>query len=458
MTHIPLLRTSPPQRNGLIAERATPRRGARPSWPIWFAIAGFACQVGLYFFGDTLIRLPLRVCMYAFSLALLFILRGPVAGGTTAAIRIVQAIVVVLLISLIHPDGDRLIARLAQAALYVAVLAPLKWTRHIRFDLSNFRKLAIVSWMFYTASATAGVLQVLYPGKFDGALANNYSEAAANALTYVLDDGTRLFRPKGLTDLLGGAGTSGIYAIILGIGMLLTETRASMRCAAALGMIAGLFCIYMSHGRTNIVIVATAIVATLTLLARRGEYQTCARILMIVACVSAVGTATAFTIGGESTIDRWSTLVGAEAPTTFHGYRGMFLEALLTQDIWIYPAGAGMGRWGMMNAYFGTPDKALWAEMMWQSLLYDGGIPLMILYLILASIILHRTWIIGVEGANNLGRWGAVLFGYTAAAIVASFSFPIFSVQLGLEVILFNAALQSAFHSSTQRDQMIRKK
>ncbi len=37
----------------------------------------------------------------------------------------------------------------------------------------------------------------------------------------------------------------------------------------------------------------------------------------------------------------------------------------------------------MMCHYFGNGSDALWAEMMWQSLLYDGGIPLILLYIAL---------------------------------------------------------------------------
>ena len=37
--------------------------------------------------------------------------------------------------------------------------------------------------------------------------------------------------------------------------------------------------------------------------------------------------------------------------------RGIFLTYTLQELLYEYPFGAGIGRWGMMSAYFGEPDE-----------------------------------------------------------------------------------------------------
>ncbi len=96
----------------------------------------------------------------------------------------------------------------------------------------------------------------------------------------------------------------------------------------------------------------------------------------------------------------------------------------------------------MMCHYFGNGTDPLWAEMMWQSLLYDGGIPLILLYIALLLVLMrtalaHALW----QRDGDLGCWAGVVFGYTLAATAATFVFPIFSNQEGMDVFLINAAL-----------------
>ena len=62
----------------------------------------------------------------------------------------------------------------------------------------------------------------------------------------------------------------------------------------------------------------------------------------------------------------------------------MFLSYTLQELLYEYPFGAGIGRWGMMSAYFGEPTNwqfpALWAEIQLTGWLYDGGVLLWICY------------------------------------------------------------------------------
>jgi hypothetical protein len=90
----------------------------------------------------------------------------------------------------------------------------------------------------------------------------------------------------------------------------------------------------------------------------------------------------AVAIGGESTLERLSSLVSDRADAVYQQNRGHFLEDTINVLLPQYPLGAGLGRWGMMNSYFGDKSNPLtqqiWVEIQWTGWLLDGGVPLII--------------------------------------------------------------------------------
>ena len=243
------LTTARPSNASLEGTRArTSRR-----YVLAFLVGGIGFQIGLFQFGDTALRMPLRGGLYLLSLVALIMLRG--TGRPHPANRIIHLIIVVLGISLLMPGGG-VMASVAQLTLYLAVLAPMIWIGRLTITRQTFRYTLIAIWAFHTASAAVGVLQVRYPGLIDGAISNNYDDAAKGAMSIVTAEGAHILRPKGLTDVAGGAGGSGVSAAILGIGLLLTARGYPMRIAAAASLFASLFSIYLSHGRTNLILVA----------------------------------------------------------------------------------------------------------------------------------------------------------------------------------------------------------
>ena len=421
--------------------RSLPAGGDR--WAISFIAIAFAFQLGLFVFGGTAIRLPLRVGIYGVSVAMLVLFPGRAIGHPAA--RLAVYAIAILAIEMLNPGGDTLTSRVATVVLYTSVLAPLFWVARLRFGPAEFRWVLRIMWAFYTASATFGVLQVNYPGRFDGAMSANYDDASLLMHTFVLDDGQKIIRPKGLTDTPGGAAAGGVNAIILGCGLLLTETHLLMRAATVAGMVGGLFCIYICQGRTNLIVIGLATGAIGILLARRRAIAKLLILVSIAAAVVIVGTTVAFAVGGQSTVDRFATLVADDPGTVFQANRGQFLNALFGEDLQRFVFGAGQGRWGMVNSYFGSSTTSIWAEMLWQALLYDGGAALMIVYALLLISLLKNAWQLAVqEHSAAVGTWAAVVFGYNLAAAAASFVYPIFAVQIGMEVIFLNACLYTS--------------
>lgn len=415
----------------------------RDYWLLVFVVIGFCFELGLWFFGDTALRLPLRIGMYVTSLAFVFLIRGK--AKPHPASTVIQYILVVLAISMINPLGNTIASRAAQICLYFSILAPLLWVGKLQIGPATFQRLALIMWVFYTASAVMGVLQVEYPGKFDGALSSNFDDQSLTPHIFILADGTKVIRPKGLTDVPGGASTGGVYSIILGAGLLLTTRSTLLRVASSLGMVASLFCIFICQMRTNLIIAGIATIALMFVLLYRRAYTKAGLLGGVVAGVILIGGTAAFSTGGQATVDRFLTLIASDPQTVFYANRGGFLDDVIHNATHEYPLGAGLGRWGMMNHYFGDGSEALWAEMMWQSLLYDGGVPLIILYIILLLTLMGTALRQALGQPNDeLGCWAGVVFGYTLAATAATFVFPIFSNQEGMDVFLINAALFAA--------------
>ena len=419
------------------------------AWVVSFLLIAFALQVGLYFLGGTAaLRLPLRVGTYALSIAFPLLVKG--RGHPHTARSWASAAIVILVVAALNPAGENVVARLASVVLYTSVLAPLFWVGRLRLGSRDFRNIVRIMWAFYAASAGVGVLQVNYPGRFEGSTSAFIDADMLSRNILVMADGHKIIRPQGLTDTPGGAGNGGLNAIVLGTGLLLTETSLILRGLVVAGMIAGLFCIYIVQERTNLVVAGLSFLALVAILLRRKLFTRLALLLTVTGVVIAIGTTVAFAVGGEKLIDRFYTLISDDPNNVYQQNRGSFLNEVIEHDVYDYPLGAGLGHWGMVYSYFGSSGQYLWAEMLWQSLVYDGGVVLIAVYLGLFGCLLWTNWQIAVRArSNTVGTWGGVVLGYNVTAVAASFVFPILALQAGMEVLLLNACLFSVASSAT---------
>src|ERR1051325_6974759 len=88
----------------------------------------------------------------------------------------------------------------------------------------------------------------------------------------------------------------------------------------------------------------------------------------------------AFALGGDMMVQRIQSLVQAAPITVYQANRGFMLEHAVFNQLPTYPLGAGLGHWGMMNAYFGSREHEIGAELQWSGWILDGGVPLTIAY------------------------------------------------------------------------------
>jgi hypothetical protein len=415
-----------------------------------FVLFQVVCQLALLAGGPASVRLALRVAAFGASLVLLFALRRRAVALPAA--RAAKWAVAIAFLSVAHPLAPNRLAGFAQASLYLAVLAPLFWVPRLDIDRVTLRRVILALWAFHAASAATGVLQVTFPGRFEPALSPwivASGEDYVRSLELVLPDGTRVFRPMGLTDVPGGACTGGLYAGLLGAALFLTERRKRARAVFAASMVLGFLAISLSQVRASAVVLAVSLAAIAALLALRGQARV-TQLVLVGVLGTAASLALAVALGGDSVLDRFRELGGADAGTVYYRSRGRFLEETLSVLLPRYPLGAGIGRWGMMQHYFGAPGdpEPLWVEIQWTGWLLDGGLPLVLAYSA-ALLVALRTALAFALGdlageARDLWVWGAVLVGYDLGTLALTFDYPAFAGQAGLDFWLLNAVVVTA--------------
>jgi len=154
----------------------------------------------------------------------------------------------------------------------------------------------------------------------------------------------------------------------------------------------------------------------------------------------------AVAVGGEKATRRLTNLFKENPTHTYYSNRGRFLEETIYVLLPEYPLGAGLGRWGMMNFYFGDnsdPDRAaIWAEIQWTGWLLDGGVPLILAYVSAIAMAMLMAWRIALNRRlDTIATWAAIILAYDVGTFAATFNNPIFVGSQGLQFWTLNAAL-----------------
>jgi hypothetical protein len=424
---------------------------ARP-WLVGFVLLHIACQMLLLVPALSGVRTLVRIAAFGVSLAFLVLI--PSTRVQRSSLRACALSILALLgLEFFHPEGSGLLAAFGSVMMKLAVLAPIFWVPRTGTTAAQLQSLITILWLFYTASAALGVLQAYFPGQFQPPLSATLvarGRSALDGLQIQLASGERMFRPMGLTDTPGGAASAGMYAVLFGIGSLLSEKPAFLgaRLVGGGGMIAGLMCMYLCQVRSLVIMTG---VCTLTLL---GTLLLSGRLSKLVGLLGAVGVivpaafALALAIGGDAMTARLTTLIAADPSSVYYANRGIFLEYTLSHDLPLYPLGAGLGRIGMVHKYFGEPGGGLWAEIQWTAWLYDGGVLLILLY---ASAIFIAAWgclkISRQQPSANggsLSLWAALILAYDVGSFAVCFNYPLFEGTGGVEFWLLNMTVLCA--------------
>jgi hypothetical protein len=420
-------------------------------WIHFFLVFQFVLQLLMLFPQIGAARAPMRIASFAISLFLLVWIPGK-GIKFPAQNACIAAIYILLLQLFLNPGLNSVIAGIAQCGLYTSIFAPVFWVSRLKVSLTSFQSLMYTLWGFHTLSAIVGVLQVYNPGQFQPALSTaiqSFYGEDPETLKITLADGSKVLRPMGLTDAPGGAARAGFYALILGLGFALNSKRMVVKCAGVASSAIGLFGLYLSQVRTAFVSVIIGLVILAICLFKQGDFKKLSVFVSGTIALFVSVFSWAIAVGGSSSLERLLALTAEDPNTVYQQNRGGFLTTTIQELLPQYPFGAGLGRWGMMNHYFGdnsNPFTApLWAEIQVTGWLYDGGVPLIIAYVIAIFFVFKVCWETAIDRRFPLlSFWAAVMLAYNFSVLASMFSSSLLIGQAGLEFWLLNAALLMA--------------
>ncbi|HVA64269.1 MAG TPA: hypothetical protein VNF74_11135 [Terriglobales bacterium] len=414
----------------------------------WFLLGEIVFQLALLV--PALNRGPLRVLwrmgVFAASLALLAMLRGKTrANASNLAALWVLAL---LALEVFHPTSNTWLAAIAECTMYVAILAPLFWMTRLRLDYLAFRRTLRLFWGYSALSASVGLLQVYLPGRFQPQLSPIVASmgSSVQGLKITLANGARMFRPMGLTDMPGGAADAGMWAVLFGLGFLLTvppgRSQGAKRLLYVASMVVGMVVIYLSQTRVLLVVLAVWFATLLFLLVWRQRWREFGLLLLLVALLGAGGLRWAAGVGGSQMTQRVESLFRGSQGNLYQQERGAFLSQTIHTLIPNYPLGAGLGRWGMMNTYFGDnhdPSRGLiYVEIQWQGWVLDGGLPLLAAYLALLGLTMLSLARIA-RRRGPLAVWALLCLAYDVGTLALTFDYTPFTGEMGLQFWFINA-------------------
>jgi hypothetical protein len=437
------------------AAPAARRRGL--SAPEWFLVLEMGCQLALL--APALNGGPMRVAWRVGGFAASLLLLAGLRGRTRANAVNVAALWVIglFLVEMLNPMSNTWISRLAVVGMAVASLAPLFWMTRLRFPEGLFERILRLFWAYYTLGAGVGLLQVYFPGRFQPQLSPVVLGLGQDVegLKITLANGVHMFRPMGLTDTPGGAATAGLWAVLFGLGFLLTVRPSHHAWAQKLiylgSMIAGMMIIYLSQQRALLVVVAIWFAALLAILLWRQRWRESALLAGLVVVLALGSFRVAAGVGGRDMIQRVTSLGGGQGEQLYRQERGTFLAQAFGDFLHQYPLGAGLGRWGMMNQYFGDPTRAqsgtLYVEIQWQAWVLDGGAPMLAAYLLLLLLTAWSLFRLARQ-RQRLWLWAALCLAYDVGVLALTFDYTPFTGQMGLEFWFLNALVLAAVAAS----------
>jgi hypothetical protein len=422
-------------------------------WLEFFVLVQVLWGVLLFVPGSQAYRVYIRGFPYVASLiALGACMRSSGADSGAPGARWILASLTLMVASLVHP-ATWLISGAAQIVFQLSIAAPVFWTA--RNWLTNERLERVILLVFGAnfLSAGVGLLQVYYPQTFMppefSRLAIGLNADVIGALTYIGADGREIIRPPGLSDLPGGAAVSATVTALLGFAFATrSKTTHQLRLWFLAASAIGLTVVYLTQVRSMLVMICMCMLAAGAVRLRQGRVAHSVWVVGAAAAVVIASFIWAVAVGGDSIVDRFQSIVDVGVVKSYQENRGVFLSYTLTELLYEYPFGAGIGRWGMMSAYFGEPANwqfpALWAEIQLTGWLYDGGLLLWICYTgAIATAALH-TYRIASAAEEHLSDLATMVLTVQVLVIGLCFTGPVFNTQTGIVFWLLSASVYGA--------------
>ena len=261
-----------------------------------------------------------------------------------------------------------------------------------------------------------------------------------SGLKITLADGTRVFRPMGLTDSPGGAGLGGMYSVLFGMALWLERPRLLFRIVLLFSMGLGLFALYLCQVRSLLVMLVPAFFASMWSQVSRLRFGRAAAIVVPLVITALVAFGFAVAVGGDSMTNRLSTLVASDPRSVYYSNRGFFLEYTFTDMLPQYPLGSRAWALGNDAFLFRDPYNAasppIWVEIQWTGWLLDGGVLLMLAWAVAMLTTFRealRAAISKDPAFRVLSGLSGILLGYDIGFIALTFNACPFASTLGID-------------------------
>jgi len=284
------------------------------------------------------------------------------------------------------------------------------------------------------------------------------NEFSIGSLTYVSDSGQRIIRPCGLSDNPGAASGAGAVVCLIGLSMAVRPLSLWKRVLCIGLAFAGMAVIYYCQMRTTMVMEFVCITGMIILFALRGHFRQA--VLLGVGSVAILIGAAGWVVStvGEVGTKRFFSLIEEKPNELYHNARGNMVEETFDRQIWEMPLGGGLGRWGQAYGYFGdhtlgfgSSGGRYWIEVQWPAWMIDGGIPLMVCYVVAIVLAMMDNLRIALTCKDKeLSYWAAVIFTLNLSIVATVFSACPFVAGGGISFWTGTAML----HAADQRDRV----
>ena len=431
-----------------------------------FAEAFIALQLlwGLVLFipGAQAFRMAVRAIPYLVSGgAIIYYFRHATGQKLPASTNWLVFSALLLLLNLLH-ESAHLLAGLAQVVFQACIAAPVFWmARSVRRE-AHIRRLIWIVFVSSALGSVLGILQVYFPERFlppeFSVLARSLNPDMIHALTYIGADGREIVRPPGLSDMPGGAAVAGMMTMVLGLSLGLGRgERWIVRAACFAAAVAGMTALYLTHVRSLTLVAAASVGVFAFMRLRQGRTMEGGLTLGVGLALVAGSYVWALAVGGDAVSDRFSGLANDGVLRVFQDQRGTFIRYTLSELLYQFPLGAGLGRWGMMHVYFGDPT--LWqappihVEVQLTGWLLDGGVPLWLLYGGALFVALHYSYRAAVRALTPAAQDIATIVLCLQLTIVClCLTGPVFNTQLGILFWAMTGALFGGTTGSAERE------
>jgi hypothetical protein len=411
-------------------------------WSEVFVAILLLWNVLLFVPGAQSYRTVVRAMPYVLSgVALAYYFRQGSGEGLPGSAKWLLVSFLVLFLNLLHETAHSM-AGSAQIVFQVCISAPAFWmARSVRSETQLRR----VIWVVFLGSAigsTVGVLQVYFPQRFMppefSVLARSLNPEIVNSLTYIGAEGREIIRPPGLSDLPGGAAVAGMMTMVLGLALALGRNErwfARAGCAAA--AVVGMTALYLTQVRSLTLVAAASVGLFALMRIRQGRTLEGGATLAVGALLVVGSYVWALAVGGDAVSDRFSGLAQEGVLRVFQEQRGSFIRYTLTEMLYEFPIGAGLGRWGMMQVYFGDPT--LWyappihVEVQLTGWLLDGGVPLWFVYGGALCAAVHFTYRAAVRAlTRGMEDMATIALCLQLTILCLCLTGPVFNTQIGI--------------------------